>query len=192
MNLDPPEEAFLLDLAVDSIEAALPTGRAARMPACTLPGLAAAGATFVTLRVDGVLRGCCGTLESQRSLAADVWHNAWAAGFADPRFAPLAAHEWRHTEVSIAILSALERLATGTEQELLASLRPGVDGLVLASGERRATFLPAVWAQIQDPLEFVRQLKLKAGLAPQHWSSDLVLHRYTTRHVGPRAAQASR
>jgi uncharacterized protein len=190
MALSPREGELLLDLVAGSIEAALPTGREALMPALGSPaGLEAEGATFVTLRVDGCLRGCCGTLDAERSLAADVWHNAWAAGFADPRFAPLRECEWHATEFSISVLSALEPLAAECESELVASLRPGLDGLVIAAGHRRATFLPAVWAQLPEPPEFVRQLKLKAGLAEHYWSPDVRLQRYTTHHIGPRGAR---
>ena len=51
--------------------------------------LAQPRASFVTLTIEGELRGCCGTLEPVRPLLLDVWNNAQASAFRDPRFAPL-------------------------------------------------------------------------------------------------------
>ena len=47
-----------------------------------------------------------------------------------------------------------------------------VDGVILASGSRRATFLPQVWEQLPEPAVFLAHLKAKAGLAPGFWSAD--------------------
>ena len=65
----------------------------------------------------------------------------------------------------MSLLSAAERLDVRDEEDLLAQVRPGVDGLVLAFGGHRATFLPQVWEALPDPREFLTALKQKAGLA---------------------------
>ena len=96
--------------------------------------LAAPGATFVTLRRDGALRGCIGSLEAHRPLGADVRANAVAAAFRDPRFAPLAVHEFHATVVEVSLLSTSEVLACVDEQHALAQLRPGIDGVILEAG----------------------------------------------------------
>ena len=62
-------------------------------------------------------------------------------------------------------------------------MRPGIDGLILESSGRRGTFLPAVWESLPDAGSFVRQLKLKAGLPPDHWSADTVVYRYTAESI---------
>jgi len=166
-------------------------------PVPTLPAgalwLHELGATFVTLTQRGQLRGCIGTLEPHRPLHADVQANAVAAALRDPRFAPLAIHELAHTAIEVSLLSGREPLSFGSEAEALALLRPGTDGVVLACGQRRSTFLPQVWEQLSEPAEFLAQLKAKAGLPRDFWSSQMQLERYTVRkwkEAGPGAGAA--
>jgi uncharacterized protein len=136
------------------------------------------------LRVNKQLRGCCGTLIATRALSEDVWRNAWASAFADPRFSPLESEEWPKVHLHISVLSALEPVAVASEQELLDILRPNIDGLVLEREQSRATFLPDVWEQISDPKEFVRHLKQKAGWPANAWSPLIKVQRYTTESFG--------
>ena len=72
-----------------------------------------------------------------------------------------------------------EPLAARSEEEALAAIRPGIDGLILEFGGHRGTFLPQVWEQLADPREFLAHLKHKAGLPPAFWSPDIRLWRYT-------------
>jgi AmmeMemoRadiSam system protein A len=141
------------------------------------------GASFVTLRRWGELRGCTGSLEATRPLVSDVAYNARRAAFADPRFPPLATHELGELAISVSVLSPLEALPAASAAALLAALRPGVDGLVLREGARCATFLPAVWESLPEPADFLDALRQKAGLAPGHWSALLRFERYTTREA---------
>ena len=140
--------------------------------------LAQPGATFVTLKHAGELRGCIGTLKPIRALHADVRANALAAAFRDPRFPPLAAVEFEATSVEVSLLSADERIDVLDEADLLARIRPGVDGLVLEYGYHRATFLPQVWESLPEPRGFVAALKRKAGLPADFWSPHLNVSRY--------------
>jgi AmmeMemoRadiSam system protein A len=153
--------------------------------------LAAPGATFVTLRRDGALRGCIGSLEAHRPLGADVRANAVAAAFRDPRFAPLAVHEFHATVVEVSLLSASEVLACVDERHALAQLRPGIDGVILEAGWRRATFLPQVWDQLPEPREFLAALKHKAGLPAEFWSPGVRVARYTVAKFEERTAVAA-
>ena len=137
-------------------------------------------ATFVTLQKEGQLRGCIGSLTPHRPLVVDVAYNAHAAAFSDPRFPPLAAHERTSLAIHISILSLPVPMTFRSEADLLAQIRPGVDGLILEDRGRRGTFLPAVWESLPDPWEFWTQLKRKAGLSPTHWSDTLRVSRYTT------------
>ena len=141
--------------------------------------LSSPGASFVTLTRDGQLRGCRGTLESRLALAHDVWRNAWASAFDDPRFGPLSQQELPDLAVAISLISPLEPLAAVTEQELVASLAPGRHGLLIAYGERRATFLPQVWSSLPVPGDFLGELKAKAGLPRAFWSPAIEAWRYT-------------
>lgn len=140
-------------------------------------------ASFVTLELDGRLRGCIGTLEAYRALAVDVAANAWAAAFRDPRFLPVTRPEAERLEIHVSVLSAPEPIAFSSEADLLAQLRPFVDGLVLGEGARRGTFLPSVWDSLPDAGEFLAQLKRKAGLPPDYWSETLRVDRYTTQSI---------
>jgi AmmeMemoRadiSam system protein A len=137
------------------------------------------GATFVTLRQHGDLRGCIGTLDAHRPLWHDVEDNTLSAAFRDPRFAPLAARELDITAIEVSLLSAPRPLPIAGEDDLLAQLRPGVDGVVLAWRGRRATFLPQVWDTLALPRDFIAALKDKAGLAPGFWADDIRVSRYT-------------
>ena len=137
------------------------------------------GASFVTLRRDGDLRGCIGTLDAWRALADDVHANACAAAFRDPRFAPVCARELAEVTIEVSVLNPSERMQERDEEALASTLRPGVDGVVLECGRHRATFLPQVWEQLPQPHAFLRALKRKAGLAETFWSDGVRVCRYT-------------
>lgn len=137
------------------------------------------GACFVTLRQDGRLRGCIGTLKAHRTLLDDVKSNATSAAFRDPRFPPLAHAELDSTMVEISLLSPLEAIVCKDEAHALAQLRPGLDGVVFEYGYHKSTFLPQVWDDFTDAAEFLATLKQKAGLPPDFWDVDVKLARYT-------------
>jgi len=141
--------------------------------------LDASGAAFVTLTLNGALRGCIGSLQAHRGLAADIEANAQAAAFADPRFPPLGRDELDQVRVEVSILSPPEPFPVRDEADACARLRPGVDGLILGHGDHRATFLPQVWEVLPAPRDFLAQLKRKAGLPADFWAPDLRLMRYT-------------
>jgi AmmeMemoRadiSam system protein A len=180
--LDLADGARLLAIAKASLAHGLRHGSALLPDAAEeSPALRALGASFVTLRTaEHELRGCIGTLEPVRPLAADVAENAWRAAFRDPRFPPLAASEAAGLALSVSLLGAPERVAVRSEAELLARLEPGRDGLILAFDGRRATFLPEVWDSLPAPAAFVAALKRKAGLAPGFWSERIEAFRYAT------------
>lgn len=184
MTLDSRDRAELFALARASIERGLQEGHLERTPAVASPTLQLPRATFVTLQTHHALRGCCGSIEPRWRLAEDVWRNAWASAFADPRFPPLTAQEYADVDLHISVLSPLERVPVASELELLSALRPRVDGLLLQSGAARATFLPVVWESLPDPAEFVQQLKLKAGWRADFWSAQLEVWRYQTESFG--------
>ena len=173
--------AGLRAVARDAIAHGLREGRPPELDPGLYPdALREPRASFVTLHRHGELRGCTGSLEPDAPLVVGTARNAFRAAFADPRFPPLAAAELGSIEISVCVLSPLEPLAVRSEAELLARLRPGVDGLVLRDGGHAATFLPAVWETLPTPEAFVGALLRKAGLAPGHWSPALRFARYTT------------
>jgi len=129
-----------------------------------LPWLLQHGATFVTLTMDGVLRGCIGSLAATRPLGEDVASNARAAAFQDPRFPKLKRDEWPRCRVEVSLLSPPKPIAFGDEAELLEQIRAGEDGLILELDGKRGTFLPQVWEGLPDKRQFLGALLQKAGL----------------------------
>ncbi len=178
-------QALLLDIAEKSIRSRLEGSRGGYPLPSELPAeLEVVRASFVTLEKDGELRGCIGTLTARIPLAEDVARNARLAAFEDPRFSPVTEEELQQLEVHLSILSPLEPMRFTSEPDLLAQLRPGIDGLVLESGHNRGTFLPAVWEQCPTPAHFLRELKRKAGLPWEYWSDSISVSRYTVEYFG--------
>lgn len=142
--------------------------------------LAAIRSCFVTLTLQGALRGCMGSLEATQALARDVADSACRTALFDPRFSPVQPHEIDDIDIEISVLSPLVPMEVTDEADLLAKLAPGVDGLLLEAGLHRATFLPKVWEHLPAAEEFLGHLKLKAGLPRDYWSADISLYRYHT------------
>jgi AmmeMemoRadiSam system protein A len=183
-SLSPEDARALLAIARASIQHGLDVGEPLPVDLGEVPAvLIQPGASFVTLQLDGALRGCIGSFEAYRPLAADVSHNAYAAAFRDPRFPPLSPAELAGLELHLSLLGPPVPLDVASEDELLATLRSGVDGLILADGGRRALFLPQVWQQLPDPMDFVTHLKLKAGLPRDHWSPGVRCWRFVVEEV---------
>lgn len=171
----------LLEIARDSIRNGLDTGRALDLSGRSFePELLRKQASFVTLNRFGALRGCIGHLEAVMPLAEDVVENAFAAAFHDPRFPPLSRAEFSELEIHISVLTPSEPMAFDSQADLLRQIRPEIDGLILAEGRARGTFLPAVWESLPRPEDFLRHLKMKAGLPADYWSDTLKVYRYET------------
>lgn len=141
------------------------------------------GASFVTLTQNGELRGCIGSLLPNRAIALDLADNAWQAAMADSRFPPLTPQELKGLKFTISLLTGYERIKFANEADLLAQIKPGIDGLVIRDGNRQGLFLPSVWKQIPDKKEFISNLKIKAGLSPVYWSKDMKIYRFRTVEI---------
>lgn len=180
----------LLDIARDAVGVGLATGA----PLLPDPVLVAAelrrpAATFVTLERDALLLGCIGSLEAARPLAVGVAHHAFAAAFTDPRLPTVDHDDYVAMSIKISVLSELEPFDAHSLAELAAGVRPGIDGLVVDTGGRRATFLPSVWAHLHDVDVFLATLWRKVGLRPGSWPAHTRCSRYTTDEfsdAGPR------
>lgn len=130
------------------------------------------GASFVTLRKEGMLRGCIGALEAYQPLVEDVREHAIAAALEDYRFAPVRLDELPCLHIEISRLTPPVLVHYDCPEDLINCLRPGQDGVVLRRGVQRATFLPQVWAQLPDPVEFLNALCLKMGVREDAWRRE--------------------
>ena len=145
------------------------------------------GATFVTLRKGGMLRGCIGSLKVHRPLLDDLRSNTIAAATRDPRFPAVEPSELDELTLEVSVLTAPTPLdlsqspdnpITDPESRAHHLLRPGIDGVVLTWQDHRATFLPQVWEQLPTAERFLRELKKKADLPEDFWADDLQLEIY--------------
>jgi AmmeMemoRadiSam system protein A len=184
MSLNKPQQQQLLELAKRSIQQGLQSGKPLKINLSDFQEeLIEPRATFVTLHRNHQLRGCIGVLEAIRPLAEDIAENAFAAAFKDPRFPKLEVDEFKDLEIHLSVLTPAEPVSFTSEQDLLSQLMPGIDGLILKEGFRRATFLPSVWETLPKPDQFLRHLKQKAGLAPDYWSDSIQFFRYCTEMI---------
>ncbi|WP_415888158.1 AmmeMemoRadiSam system protein A [Neptuniibacter sp. SY11_33] len=176
------QQNLMIEIAQDSIASKLklqPRYRSADYDSIsTLDWLEKPAATFVTLSINGALRGCIGTLEARRSLLQDLQSNAVNAAFYDSRFEPVSVSEFESLSIHISVLTAPVKLDVSNEKELLSSLRLGIDGLIIEEGGHRATFLPQVWHQLPTAKKFIERLKLKAGLPSGYWSDRIHFYTY--------------
>jgi hypothetical protein len=184
-ELDDAQRQRLLAIARGSIAHGLEQGVALPVTLADEPQvLCEPRASFVTLNLDGQLRGCIGHLEAIGPLATDVSENAFAAAFQDPRFPPVGEAELARVRIAISVLTTPAPVPFGTEAELLSAIEPGIDGLILSEGHRRGTFLPSVWEQLPRRDDFLRHLKQKAGLPGDYWSDRIQVSRYRTESFG--------
>jgi len=171
----------LLQIANQSIQQGLTTGQPLSVNPEEFPSeLQAQRASFVTLELNRQLRGCIGGLVATMPLITDVAEHAFAAAFSDPRFPKLQWDEFPLLEIHISVLNPAEPMTFDSEEDLLAQLRPGIDGLIISEGHQRATFLPSVWDSLPEPHEFLTHLKQKAGFPRHYWSETIRAERYTT------------
>ncbi len=138
------------------------------------PILCAPGASFVTLKKIDRLRGCIGTLEPTRPLALDVQNRTVAAALKDYRFPIVIPDELTEIKIEISRLTKPQPLVYSDPEELCAQLRPGIDGVVLQDGRRRATFLPQVWSSLPNPENFLGELCQKMGARRDLWRHKML------------------
>jgi len=133
------------------------------------PTLSEPRATFVTLNEYHQLRGCIGGLYAIAPLALDVQQHAQRAALDDPRFSPVRPDEVPHLHIEISVLTKPELIPHISPEDLLSQVRPHLDGLILATGYHRATFLPQVWDKVPDKVRFFEMLSDKMGASPNAW-----------------------
>ena len=179
-RLSEEEGKALLVVARKTIDQALLRRKGeAISPGIHSPKYAEQRGTFVTLTIQGQLRGCIGHITPQESLLEGIQINALNAAFRDPRFSPLSKEEWKKVKIEISILTEPKILSYDGPEDLLEKLHSGVDGVIIQKGAYQSTFLPQVWEQLEDKVQFLTHLCMKAGLDGNAWEKgDLVVSTY--------------
>ncbi len=147
-------------------------------PQSPIPEDFRAGA-FVTLRVNGELRGCIGYPEPELRLIEVVERCAVSAAISDPRFPPLTAIEWPEVDLELSVLGPIERV------DDIAEIVVGRDGLIAEFGRRRGLLLPQVAVEWKwDASEFAAQTCIKAGLPRDAWQKGAKLFKFEAEVFG--------
>jgi hypothetical protein len=169
-NLSVAERKFLLDLARKTLKSVTAGGSLPEVAAKDVPAkLTEKKACFVTLTKNGELRGCIGHLMAIEPLHQAVAENTRNAALRDPRFPPVGPDELDQIKIEISVLTDPQPLPFSSPDDLLSKLHPNEDGVLLHIGPRTATFLPQVWAQLPDKVDFLSHLSQKAGCEPSAW-----------------------
>jgi AmmeMemoRadiSam system protein A len=183
INLSLKDKKFLLELARKAIEAGL-KNVPLKIDIKTIPErLKKKMCSFVTLTIDGNLRGCIGKLIPIKPLYLDVLENAEGAAFHDPRFCPLSREEFKKVKIEISILGPPQKIFYKDTKQLLGFLKKKKPGVILKKGFREATFLPQVWEELADPIEFLSHLSLKAGLLKDDWKEGAEIYIYYVEKI---------
>jgi AmmeMemoRadiSam system protein A len=174
-TLTEKEKQYLLHLARESISCAVNHRPLPELEEDQLtPELKNDGASFVTLTINGNLRGCIGSLEAYQSLAEDVRAHAVHAALQDYRFAPVSPDEVALLKIEISRLTPARLIPYEKPDQLPGLLTPRVDGVILEDGRNRATFLPQVWDQLPGIDEFLSHLCRKMGASADLWKRKVL------------------
>ena len=163
-ELTEDEKSYLKGLARGSIQARLEGDAAWRAPEPPTDKLREHFGAFVTLTLDGSLRGCIGRIVCDQPLYQTIAQMALAAAFEDPRFPPLTSAEFEQAHVEISILSPVTACPDPSLVEV------GRHGLIVRRGHKQGLLLPQVPVEWQwDRETFKAQTCRKAGLPPDAW-----------------------
>jgi uncharacterized protein len=128
--------------------------------------------TFVTLTKNDSLRGCIGSILPRQPLWEDVAENAVHAAFHDPRFDPMQDFEVPKIRIEVSVLTVPIHVKYSSFHELEQNIKPLIDGVIIQSGNAKATFLPQVWEDLPDINGFFKHLCIKAGLPDNYFLTN--------------------
>jgi len=188
IELTSAEESFLLDLARRTLHAHLAEQSKPEFDEASLSdNLRTEAPCFVTLQAEGRLRGCIlDSFVPHEPIHRNVMRNVILAATGDPRFPPVTLEEVDGITIEISVLGRPYPIAFETPDELAATLRPGIDGVILTTTYGSSTYLPQVWEQLPDPETFLTELCRKHGAPGDCWrTDDLVrVEIYQVAHFG--------
>lgn len=173
-------KTFLLKLARDNVDASV-KGLPPVVPNDPPPLTTEQRGCFVTLTKRGSLRGCIGYIEPIMPLYKAVIENAKNAALEDPRFTPVAPHELSEIKIEVSVLTKPELIEYKDSADLLGKIVAGEDGIILTQGYHQSTYLPQVWEQLPNKVQFLQNLSVKGGMPPDGWKTANV-KRYRALH----------
>ncbi|MBR2068361.1 MAG: AmmeMemoRadiSam system protein B [Candidatus Gastranaerophilales bacterium] len=141
------------------------------------------GACFVTLKKQGTLRGCIGSIIAHQPLISDIVQHALDSAFNDPRFHPLEKSEIDDLEIDISLLSEPKQIHFKSEEELLNKIIPNKDGVIIKDKGHQAVYLPSVWQDLPNKKVFLNSLKMKAGLSANHFSDTFEAYKFEAEYI---------
>ncbi len=132
------------------------------------------GGAFVTLKLNGKLKGCIGHFIGTGNIGSTIIDMAKAAAIEDHRFTPVTSDEVEDIEIQISLLSPMK--LTDPDDVL-----PGVHGVYVKHGFRTGTLLPQVAEEEGwDRVTLLNHTCMKAGLPPDSWNrNDVEIYTYT-------------
>jgi AmmeMemoRadiSam system protein B/AmmeMemoRadiSam system protein A len=131
------------------------------------PGLKEKTGVFVTLREQGDLRGCIGSIIGEEPLWEGVRNNVLKSAFHDPRFPPLNESELEKVDIEISVMTPLQKI------DDYKKIRLGTDGVIIRKSYYQAVYLPQVATETGWNLDqFLGHLCQKAGLPANAYQSE--------------------
>lgn len=178
MELTFEEKTILLSLARESIQSLFSSGKPKMPDIEKHPVLRENAGAFVTLTINGRLRGCIGYVESDKPLYETVVDAAKQAALNDPRFTPLTENEYEQIDLEISVLSPPFKMNSYDEIEI------GTHGLILEEGFHRGLLLPQVPVEHNmNKEQYLSALCEKAGLYSGYWKEKTLSIRMFTANV---------
>lgn len=134
--------------------------------------------SFITLYLGDELRGSYGSISSNKTLLEEIMHHAKAAAFEDSRFTPLKTSEFLRCSIELSLLSEPEEISYTDINDLREKVQVGKDGLILASDDKEASFLPQIWSQLHTFDDFLAHLLKEAGLSLEEMKRHPKIYRF--------------
>ncbi len=178
MNISAEDGKSLLKIARDSISLCF-SGKEQAIPSEAKKKFSEYAGAFVTITIDGELRGCIGFTEPVFMLWEAVSSAARAAAFEDPRFPELNEEELANAKIEVSVLSRPELI----EEPYESKIKIGKHGLIAEKGEYIGLLLPQVFTEYSaDAKKALEMTCEKAGLNPNAWKeSSCRIYRFSAQ-----------
>jgi len=177
-QLTQAEKRLLLGTAREAIVSFITTGSVQNREVAA-ENLQSRQGCFVSIKMNGKLRGCIGNFISDKPLIQLVQEMAVAAATKDPRFYPMKKQDLADFTVEISVLSPLQKIADIEEIEV------GTHGIYLERNFHRGVLLPQVATEYGwDRDAFLQQTALKAGMGRDDWKENTDIYIFSAQVFG--------